>query len=545
MAQEIGTEISRVEEVTGEGAVSRYFVAGDPLVTLDPAGAVVADGACIVSGNRIEAVGPAEELRARGPFDEELGGAGNIVMPGLWNSHFHSEAAFWPGVFDHIYEQVNIWVHEAVAPTAEEDIYWNTLNLVVRAMKSGTTGFLDFFYGRLGMESFGAGPTVQAFIDSGARAAVGLAGRDQNKYVHADDERFLSSLPPALQSKVRGTVIGYAYPWEETAATFRTLADKYMGAGGGRFRMMLNPDWSAASSNDLYISAKQIASEYGATLQTHLLETKYEMIYNVLNHGTTGGRRLADIGFLGPDVGVAHFVWPTDDDIKAVIDSGATVVHNPGSNLRLTSGISPVRVMLDAGAKVAIGTDSISAGDEDDPFEEIRLAGQLQRSNAMWGLDSGRVSSLSLLYGAAHHGPALGGFGEDLGVIAAGNRADMVVLDRRRIFPPGKFDYSDPLDVIVDRARGGDVSTSIIDGRVVIRDRKMTTVDEDEVAVRCREAAARTFADPPKWLLDLRPIVSELEPYVADFFRKWDRIPIGPRYVYNTKDGPQVSESRG
>jgi 5-methylthioadenosine/S-adenosylhomocysteine deaminase len=266
------------------------------------------------------------------------------------------------------------------------------------------------------------------------------------------------------------------------------------------------------------------------------------MIYNVLNHGTTGGRRLADIGFLGPNVGVAHFVWPTDDDIKAVIDSGATVVHNPGSNLRLTSGISPVRVMLDAGAKVAIGTDSISAGDEDDPFEEIRLAGQLQRSNATWGLDSGRVSSMSLLYGAAHHGPVLGGFGEDLGVIAPGNRADVVILDRQRIFPPGKFDYSDPLDVIVDRARGSDVSTSIIDGHVVMRDRNMTTVDEDEIAERCKESAARTFADPPKWLLDLRPIVSELEPYVADFFRKWDQIPIGPRYIYNTKNGPHIDQ---
>jgi 5-methylthioadenosine/S-adenosylhomocysteine deaminase len=269
------------------------------------------------------------------------------------------------------------------------------------------------------------------------------------------------------------------------------------------------------------------------------------MIYNVLNHGTTGGRRLADIGFLGPDVGVAHLVWPTDDDIKAVVDSGATVVHNPGSNLRLTSGISPLRVMLDMGAKVAIGTDSISAGDEDDPFEEIRLAGQLQRSSGTWGLDSGRIPSQSLLYGAAHHGPVHGGFGEDLGVIAAGNRADLLVLDRRRIFPPGKFDYSDPLDVIVDRARGTDVRSSIIDGQVVMRDRKMTTVDEDELAERCMEAATRTFVDPPQWLLDLRPTVIELEPHVSEFFRNWDRIPIDPRYVYNTKDGPQVNESGG
>jgi 5-methylthioadenosine/S-adenosylhomocysteine deaminase len=315
-----------------------------------------------------------------------------------------------------------------------------------------------------------------------------------------------------------------------------------MDAANGRFRMMLNPDWSAASSDDLYLSAKKVAAEYGATLQTHLLETKYEMIYNVKNHGKTGARRLADIGFLGPEVGVAHFVWPTDDDIKAVVDSGAIVVHNPGSNLRLTSGIAPVRVMLDMGAKVAIGTDSISAGDEDDPFEEIRLAGQLQRSNAMWGLDSGRISSLSLLHGAAHHGPVQGGFGEDLGVLGTGKRADFLLLDRDRIFPPGKFDYSDPLDVIVDRARGTDVRTSVIDGQVVVRDRRMTTVDEEEIAAKCLDASARMFVDPPQWLLDLRPAVIELEPHVQSFFRAWDEIPIDPRYFYNTRTGPRLGD---
>ena len=261
------------------------------------------------------------------------------------------------------------------------------------------------------------------------------------------------------------------------------------------------------------------------------------MIYNIRNHGKTGAVRLADIGFLGPDTAVDHFVWATDDDIKAVVDSGATIVHNPGSNLRLTSGLSPVRTALDAGARVAIGTDSISVSDVDDLFEEIRLAGLLQRSNVMYGIESGRLPSFDLLHGAAHHSPAVGGFGDDLGVLAEGNRADLLLVDTTRMFIPGKFDQTDPHDVIVDRAIGGDVRTSMIDGEVVLRDGSLTTVDEDEISEHRREAAERMFVEPPQWLQDLRPVVVELEPYVLEFFKGWDDVAIDSRYQVNTRLG--------
>ena len=517
--------------------MARRLILANPVLTLDKRQPIIEDGAVIVSGNRIEGVGPEAELRGRGPFDEELGGPDMLAMPGLWNGHFHSEAAFWPGVFDHIFERASIWVHEAVSATDEDLIYWGTLDLIARSMKAGTVGFLDFFYGRLGMEHFGADAAIQAYTDSGARGALGLVSRDQSKYVHGDDEAFLASLPAELADKIRGTVIGYAYPWEETAETFRALADTHMDSANGRFRMMLNPDWTAATSDELYMANKALAREYGATLQTHCLETKYEMIYNIQNHGKTGAVRLADIGFLGPDTGVAHFVWASDDDIKAVVDSGAIIVHNPGSNLRLTSGVSPIRTALDAGAQVAIGSDSISVSDVDDLFEEIRLAGLLQRSNVMYGIESGRLASFDLLHGASHHGAVLGGFGDDLGTLTEGNRADLLLVDKTRIFIPGKFDHSDPHDVIVDRAVGADVQTSIIDGEIVLRDDRLTMVDEDQISERRIEAAERMFVEPPQWLQDLRPAVVELEPYVLDFFKEWDEVQIDSRYQVNTRLG--------
>lgn len=518
--------------------MTRLLIEGDPLITLQSDQPVLTDSALIVDGNVIEAVGPSEELRLRGPFEEELGGANSVVLPGLWNSHLHSEAAFWPGTFDHIFERHSIWVHEATGPAREEDIYWNTLAIALRALKSGTTGILDFFYGRQGMQNFGAEPAVQAFIDSGLRAAIGLGPRDQSRYVHGDDEEFLATLPADLADRVRGTIIGYAYPWDEVAAAFVALAGAYQDAAGGRFRVMLNPDWTAAASDELYRAAKALAQEHGATSQTHLLETKYEALYNVKNHGKTGARRLADIGFLGPDTGVAHFVWATDDDIKAVVDTGATIIHNPGSNLRLTSGLSPVRDALAQGANIAFGTDSISVSDDDDLFEELRLAGLQQRSNAHGGIESGRLSSYTLLHGATHHGAVLGGFGHDIGVLAPGNRADVVILDRTRIFPRGKFDHSDPLDVVIDRARGTDVTDSVVDGRVVLRAGQATTVDEDRVRHHVEEAAERTFAEPPAWLTELRPTVAELEPHVLAFFKRWDGVEFEPRYVVNTTKIP-------
>jgi 5-methylthioadenosine/S-adenosylhomocysteine deaminase len=134
--------------------VTRYLVLGDPVVALGPE-ALISDGALIVDGPEITAVGPREVLAARGPFDRVLGSAGHFVEPGFVNCHYHSELAIGPGLYQHIFEKANVHIQGAVGPVGEEDLYYGILWGLVTAIRGGQTGTVDMYYGRIGMAHFG------------------------------------------------------------------------------------------------------------------------------------------------------------------------------------------------------------------------------------------------------------------------------------------------------------------------------------------------------------------------------------------------------
>src|SRR5262249_50088098 len=153
---------------------------------------------------------------------------------------------------------------------------------------------------------------------------------------------------------------------------------------------------------------------------------------NLRSYGKTAMRRLADIGVLKEDVSCAHFVWATDEDIAIARDTGVVPVNNPGSNLRLSTGIARVRDILDAGGRVAFGTDSISFSDQEDFFQELRLASYLQRIPT--DLEIGRLSSATVLRQAATSGARALRFERELGSLEPGKEADLLVLKRDRLF---------------------------------------------------------------------------------------------------------------
>src|SRR5262249_48206270 len=155
-------------------------------------------------------------------------------------------------------------------------------------------------------------------------------------------------LEPDLAQSVRESPIGYAHPVDAVLAATDQLAREH--ASNDRVRLLYAPDWTPACSDELLMRVKRLAAERGAGITMHVLETRYEALFNILNYRKTGAVRLQELGFLGPEVACAHFVWATDDDIRAVADAGALVINNPGSNLRLTSGISRVRDVMAAGA---------------------------------------------------------------------------------------------------------------------------------------------------------------------------------------------------
>jgi len=517
--------------------MTRCLVLGDPVVSLG-AHTLIPDGGLVVEDATIIAAGPRADMEALGPFDRVLGSAGHFVLPGFVNCHYHSELAIGPGLYQHIFEKANVHIQGGVGPIAEEDLYYGILWGLITAIKGGQTATVDMYYGRPSLPDFGCEPALRAYQDTGLRTAFGLVSRDQNSYAHEPDDQFLARLPAALAAEVRDSPMGYAWPVDEVMATFERLSAAWHGRDG-RIRIVTAPDWTPACSDDLYRRCRRVADEHGTGMITHVLETRSEMLFNLETYGKPAVRRLADLGVLTPGTVLEHFVWVTDEELGIFADSGAVASSNPGSNLRLSTGICRVRDIMDAGGRIAFGTDGISFSDRDDFFAELRLACYLQRLPRDFG--AGRLDSEQVLRAAAANGAQALGMAGTLGSLEPGKYADLLIVAKDRIFfPPGRYDAEPFLDVVLDRAESSDIDTVMAGGRVLMEHGRVTVVDETLVRDRLAEAVAKRVYRPSAQVRRWAELGTLVEPYLPEFYRPWYETPIEPAYVYNARHPPKI-----
>ncbi|OJU83168.1 MAG: hypothetical protein BGO11_05260 [Solirubrobacterales bacterium 70-9] len=515
----------------------RTLVIGDPVVVLG-AEDTIADGALVIEDGKVVDVGPREKFEG-GRFDEVIGSPEHFVMPGFVNCHYHSEVGLGAGVYEYIFERANIWMHSMFKTITEEDLYNAVMIHLIKLVRGGQTAAVDMYYGTPTLPDFGTEVTLKAYEDIGLRVAFGLVSRDQNRYVHQDDDEFRKCLPAQLATEIANSPIGYTWPLDRVFGTYRDLVARWDGRDD-RIRVILAPDWTPACSDDLYRETRRMADEFGTGITTHALETRSEMSFNFEHYGMCGLERLQKLGVLGEDTSLAHFVWATDRDIDLLVETGSVSSNDPGSNLRLSSGISRVRDIIDKGGKAGFGTDGISFGDRDDFFDEIRLAALLQRRPME--LESGRISSSKLFRSAFTSGARAVRAEEQLGSLEVGKDADLLVLRREDVFwPPQRYAASDPLDVIIDRADQSDLETVMVRGRTLMQGGEMVTIDEKKVREGYADAAANRLwefvdEDERRQSLDLP---AELEPFVLDFYGRWTDMPTDPGYSYNTTTGPE------
>jgi 5-methylthioadenosine/S-adenosylhomocysteine deaminase len=515
--------------------MTRLLVAGDPVVTLG-AQALIPDGALVIEDGTVVAAGRHAAMQRLGPFDRVLGSAGHFVMPGFVNCHYHSELAIGPGLYQHIFEKANVHIQAATGPIDPEDLYHGILWGLITAIKGGQTATVDMYYGRPGLPDFGCEPALRAYSDAGMRTAFGLVSRDQNTYAHESDETFLARLPTGLADEVRRSPMGYAWPVDGVMAAFRRLHGTWHGKDE-RIRVVTAPDWTPACSDELYVRCRREADELGTHMISHVLETRAEMMYNLHAHGKSAVRRLADLGVLTPATVCEHFVWVTDEDLRIFADSGAVAASNPGSNLRLSTGICRVRDIMNAGGRIAFGTDGISFSDRDDFFTELRLACYLQRLPR--DFETGRLDSEQVLRAAAGNGARALGQAGRLGSLEPGRYADLLIVAKDRIFfPRGRYGDEPFLDVVLDRADASDIDTVMVGGRVLMEGGRVTVVNEQTVRDRFAEAVARRVYRPSAEVRRWAELGSRVEPYLPDFYRPWYQAPVDPAYVYNPRHPP-------
>lgn len=412
-------------------------------MTQDPLRRVLR-GNVLVEGNRITAVG-----ETRSSADEVIDCDGCAVLPGLINAHQHAANALLRGIADDVpLEQMLEKSYAIDAKFTRRDVQIGALLGCVEMLRSGTTSFQDLFY----------------WEDEVARAARESGMRAFLSWVTLDEAFTTQHGNPVRNAE--------AFVTKHKADPLVTPSVGVQGV--------------YVASEETCHKAKEVADRHGVRLHAHLSETRREVYDHVAKTGLRPAEWLEKIGFLGPRLNVAHGVWLTLNEVRALARAGVSVTHCPVSNMKLASGgVAPVPEMRDAGIPVALGTDSALSNNSADLFGEMKTAALLHKATR-W--DARALPAQVVLDLVTVEAARALGVEADLGSIEPGKLADLIVVPLRRPHTT-PFYSANVISHMVYSTRGSDVQTTIVDGRVVMAGGTLRTVDEAAVLARAQETA--------------------------------------------------------
>src|SRR5206468_7087758 len=389
--------------------------------------------------------------------DKVIDCSGLVVIPGLIQAHIHLCQTLFRGLADDL--PLEQWLAKRVWPLGaahtEESVYWSAMLGAAELLLGGTTAILD-------METVRhTGAAFAALEAIGIRATAGKCLMDA------------PSAPSGLK--------------ETTEAALQEATDlcaKWHGAAHGRLRWCYAPRFVPSCTGPLLRAVSDLAERAGATIHTHAAETPVELQMVSEETGHDEISYLDSVGISGPRAALAHCVWVDAEGIRRLARQQTNVVHCPSSNLKLGSGIAAIPEMIAAGCKVAIGADGAPCNNRLDAFEEMRLAALIQKPRlGPDALPAARVLELATLGGAR----ALG-LEAEIGSIAPGKRADLVVLDLRE--PHLHPAMGDPVSLVVYAACASDVRDVFVDGKPVVLGHELLTAPIEEIVREADRSAA-------------------------------------------------------
>ncbi|MDP6085451.1 MAG: amidohydrolase family protein [Nitrospinota bacterium] len=466
--------------------MSRILIRANRVLTLRDREDVIRKGAVTLSDGTIEAIGPHDLLSIRGPFDEELGSLErDVAMPGLVSAHHHAGNNMRDGLEDYPLEMWLPFIFGSYrVEMIEEETYvrspWSALEL----QRCGVTTVVDFHASNPYLPRWGLPPCIQAYPDAGIRVTFGVGVRDQNLLIYGDHGPLLEALPEAQ----RKWALDHTAPPDHDE--FFRVFDEFHGRES-LARVSFSPMGPQTASDSLLKRIKERATAAGTGIQIHVVESRYQMMCGPRIYGKSLFAHLRDIGFLGPKVSIAHCVWPTEEDIDLLADTGTAVVHNPTQNFKLASGIAPVHTMREAGVRFAVGTDGSSFNDDNDIWTEMRLGWFLTRTPT---IDWEPIPAREWVARCIQEGNRIAQ-NDNLGSLEEGKTTDIILLDGGRIYDhPDSHPDLDPWMLLLHRAQGSkDVHTILSAGKVVFRDGGNVRVDEEKIAGRLRGTLQRRY----------------------------------------------------
>jgi 5-methylthioadenosine/S-adenosylhomocysteine deaminase len=432
------------------------LVLGATVLTMNAERRIIEDGAVAVRGDVIVAVGSRASVEAKYSSAQAVNAGGKLVLPGLINGHTHVPMTLLRGLKDDV--TLEEWLTKFIFPAEaknvnEEFVRWGTRLAAAEQIRGGITTFADMYY----FEDAVAEETKAA----GMRAVLG--------------ETILDF--PAPDNKNNSAMLEYAEKFLK-----RWQGDQLIHAA-------VAPHSIYTDSEQTLRDSAALARKYNAPILIHVAETRKELNDSREKNGTTPVQYLDKLGILGPDVLAAHCIWVDEADRKILAKRQVGCVHNPSSNMMLASGVAPVNEERAAGIAVGLGTDGPAGSNNDlDLMEEMDLAAKLQKITKM---DPQALGAKAVVEMATIEGARALHMDKEIGSLEVGKKADLILIG---LDAPNAVPMYDLYAHLAYALKGSDVETVIIGGRVVMRDRKLLTVDEPAAIAKAKEFKAKIEA---------------------------------------------------
>jgi 5-methylthioadenosine/S-adenosylhomocysteine deaminase len=417
------------------------------LLPMDAPGKVLENHSLALAGSRIVAVGPTSELKAAHPSAQQFTLPSHAVLPGLINAHTHSPMTLLRGYADDL--PLQPWLEQKIWPAetllmSEEYVYDGSYLGIAEMLLGGTTLYTDM--------SFFADQTARIADDCGIRA------------------------------QLASPIFDFASSWGSGADEYidkaTRLRDRYRNHE--RISVLFGPHAPYTVSDAPLHKLAMLAEELDAGIHIHLHENAAEITQALATHGMRPIQRLQQLDLLSPRLQAVHMTQLTTADIALLVDHQVSVVHCPASNMKLASGLCPVRDLLAAGVNVALGTDGCASNNSLDMFGEMKFAALLAKSATG---DAAAVNAWQTLAMATRNGALALGRDHELGSLEAGKLADLIAVDLNH---PNTQPVYDPASTLVYSAQRSQVSHVWVHGQLLVRDHRLTRLDLDDCLERAR-----------------------------------------------------------
>lgn len=444
LLENLGAPSPRNSNARGDG-LADILIRDGYIITMDAQRRILERGSVAIEGDKITAVGKDVKERA----DTVIDARGKAVMPGLINAHTHLSMTLLRGVADDM--PLMEWLDTKIWPIEKnltaQDSYLGASLGCLEMIKSGTTCFADQYF----------------FMEDVARAVekAGLRGVLSRGIIELDDPK----------------------KREATIREGEKLVKTCHGKANGRILTMFGPHSAYTCSPECLMKVKELAKKYKVGIHTHISESQDEVDRIMKKYNKRPVEHLDSIGFLGPEVLAAHCVWLTEREITIIRKQGVNPVHNPVSNMKIACGVAPVPEMLAAGIPVALGTDGAASNNSLDMFSEMKFAALLNKAHK---LDPTVLPAQVVIEMATINGAVALGLQDKIGSLEVGKKADIVMVDMKK---PHLAPLHNVISHLVYSAVGGDVDTVMVDGKVLMQERRVLTLDEVKVVEDTQKAA--------------------------------------------------------